>query len=258
MTDWGRGFYERTAEELRPVAARAIEHAAPVAGRRLLDVACGTGNAAIAAAQAGGRVVGLDLTPELFGPARRRAAQAGVTVEWVEGDAEELPFEDASFDVVVSTFGAMFAPRHEVAAAELARVVRPGGRLGLANWTPDGDIGALFRTVAGHAPPPAGAASPVLWGTEAYVEELFAGSGIALELHREEVVLDFASVEEAVTDFTTTFGPIVKARERLEPDGGWPPLHDDLERLFAQRGDRTAGRCGFAGEYLVVLGRAAG
>lgn len=255
---WAAGDYDTMAGLIWAVGGRIVDRLAVEPGEAVLDVACGTGNAAIPAALAGGRVVGLDLTPELFAPARRRAEAAGVTVNWVEGDAEDLPFGDGAFDVVLSTFGVMFAPRHEIAAAELARVVRPGGRFGLANWTPDGNIGALFRTVAGHAPPPAGVASPILWGTEGHVEELFAAADVALELHREEVVFDFASVEDALTTFTTRFGPIVKARERLEPEGRWEALRDDLEALFAERGDRSTGRCGFAGEYLVVVGRAAG
>jgi ubiquinone/menaquinone biosynthesis C-methylase UbiE len=132
----------------------------------VLDVACGTGNAAIRAAQAGGEVVGLDLTPELFEAGRRLAKQAGVSVEWTEGDAEAIPFENESFDVVLSTLGCMFAPRHRVTATELARVLRPGGRLGQCNWTPEGSQGEFFRALGAYVPPlPAFAQPPLLWGT---------------------------------------------------------------------------------------------
>ena len=141
-------------------------------------MACGTGNAAIRAAEAGGRVVGVDLTPALLEEGRRLADAGSVQVEWVEGDAEELPLPDESFDVVLSTFGCMFAPRHRVTALELARVLRPGGRLAVTAWTPDGAMGEFFRTVGGFLPPPPPVAEPpTLWGDEGYVRELFAGSG---------------------------------------------------------------------------------
>src|SRR5690606_26015107 len=132
----------------------------------------GTGNAAIRAAEAGGVVTALDLTPEMFEAGRRRAAEAGVEISWVEGDAEALPFDDASFDVVLSTFGVMFAPRHAVAARELVRVLRPGGRIGLATWVPDGTVGDMFRTVAAEMPaPPPIAEPPLAWGDPAHVEK---------------------------------------------------------------------------------------
>jgi ubiquinone/menaquinone biosynthesis C-methylase UbiE len=220
----------------------------------VLDVACGSGNATIPAAQTGAETVGLDITPELFEPGRRHAADAGVEIEWVAGDAEDLPFEDASFDVVVSTFGCMFAPRHEVAAAEIARVSKPGGRIGICSWTPEGNIGEFFRVIGGHLPPPpAIAASPLLWGTEDHVREIF-GDTIDLAFTREIVEIRFPSVEEVVALYEDTFGPIVKARELLEPQGRWLPLHEDLLSLFERHSVADGEDFVYGAEYLVATG----
>jgi ubiquinone/menaquinone biosynthesis C-methylase UbiE len=214
----------------------------------VLDVACGSGNAAIRAAQAGGRVVGVDLTPELFEAGRRLAARAGVEVEWVEGDAEALPVEHASFDVVVSVFGCMFAPRHEVAANELARALRSGGRLCLCAWTPESSLGEFFRTLGAHLPPPPDfAQSPLLWGSEDHVRGLFAGSAIELEFARELVEFPRMDSLEAELEFMTTkFGPLIMARRALEPQRRWRALLADLRRLLEDQQP---------GEYLVTTGR---
>lgn len=167
---WTAGDYDSIAELFWDVGAVVAETAAIEPGMKVLDVATGTGNAAIRAAQAGADVVGLDLTPELFEDARRREALAGVSVEWIEGDAEGLPFDDASFDRVLSTFGVMFAPRHQVAAGELVRACRPGGMIVLANWTPGGFFGQMIATLTSYLPPPPAIASrPTLWGEEAHV-----------------------------------------------------------------------------------------
>lgn len=220
---WSAGDDDTIAEPLWPAGARAVQ-ATGVPGDEVPDVPCGTGNVAVQAAQAGGEVVGLDLTPELFAAARARAAAAGVEVTWLEGDAEALRFDDARFDVVLSTFGCMFAPRHEVVAAELARVLRPGGRLGLCSWTPEGTIGDFFRTIGGHLPaPPPFAQPPLLWGTEKHVRALFAGTGVTLESARHAVAFPPASPEEEVEHFETKFGPLLKARELLESLGKWTP-----------------------------------
>lgn len=252
---WSAGDYDAVAEKVWEVGTRIVSRVGVSAGDEVLDVACGTGNAAIPAAAAGARVTGVDLTPELFEAARARASEAGVEVEWVEGDAEALAFDDASFDVVLSTFGCMFAPRHEVAAAELARVLRPGGRMGLCNWTPEGSIGAFFRTVAGHMPPPPPDFSPPpLWGTEDHVRELFEGTGVELELDRETVGLRFDSIEDAVAMYETKFGPVIKAREALEPEGKWQALREDLASTFEASNSAAEG-VELPAEYLVVLGR---
>lgn len=256
---WAAGDYQSIADLVWEVGDRIVRHVGVRPGDDVLDVACGTGNAAIRAAAAGGRVVGVDLTPELFESGRAMAARAGVEVEWVEGDAEALPFEDESFDVVLSTFGCMFAPRHDVTARELARVLRPGGRLGLCNWTPEGAVGDFFRTIGAHLPPPPPFATPPpLWGTERHVSEVFAGTGVELEWDRERVSFRFESAEAAVSKYETTFGPIVRAREFLEPQGRWPEARSDMAALFERVNSSGGSNIEMAAEYLVVLGRKAG
>jgi len=220
---WAAGDFGAVARlTLWEVGPRIVEAAEVGPDDRVLDVACGTGNAAIRAAAVGADVVGVDLTPELFDAGREEAAEAGVSLEWVQGDAEELPFEDESFDVVLSTFGCMFAPRHAVAAAEIARVLRPGGRVAITAWTPEGGMGSFFRTVGAYMPPPPAIAQPpVLWGSEAHVRELFADSGIELEFTRETVApAEFESTDEAIDYLSTRFGPMIMAREMLTSRAG--------------------------------------
>ena len=247
--NWATGDYAALAlRELWPLGERVVRRVNVRPGEDVLDVACGTGNAAIRAAQAGGRVVGVDLTPELFGPGCRLAEQAGVEVRWVEGDAEDLPVEDASFDVVLSTFGCMFAPRHEVTARELVRALRPGGRLGICSWTPESVVSEIFRVTARYLPPsPAFASPPWLWGSEDHVRALFAGTGIDLEFAREVAEFPpFESPEDAIAYHLTTFGPLIMARAFTERDGRWPALRNELLPLH----ERLS-----SAEYLLVLGR---
>jgi SAM-dependent methyltransferase len=246
---WAAGDYPAIAErQLWEVGPRIVQAVKVSPGEDVLDVACGTGNAALRAAQAGGRVVGIDLTPELFDAGRRLAADARVEIEWVQGDAEELPFEDQSFDVVLSTFGCMFAPRHEITAHELARVLRPGGRLGITSWIPDGGMGTFFRTVGAYLPPPSPLAEPpMLWGSEPHVEALFAGTGIELDFGREVVTPEpFESPDAALEFLSTKFGPMIMARQLAETSGRWPDLRAELEALYAR--DEPM-------EYLLTLGR---
>src|SRR5215207_4327685 len=220
---WAAGDYAAVAEvidELPPRDLLARLEITP--GQEVLDVATGTGNIAIRAAAAGAQVVGLDLTPELFDTARERANEHGVVVDWVEGDAEHLPFDDERFDHVLSAFGVQFAPRHEVVAQELARVCRPGGQIGLVNWTPEGQVGELFKIMGRYMPPPPGYASPPpLWGTEEHVRGLFAGSPLQLEFARGHSPFRFDSAEHYVAFMETHYGPTVKARERLTSEGAW-------------------------------------
>src|SRR5918995_2819526 len=171
---WATGDYPSMVETfLTPLGPRLVEACRIGPGMRVLDVAAGTGNASIPAAQAGADVTASDLTPELLDAGRARAAEAGVELDWVQADAERLPFDDASFDVVMSAIGVMFAPHHQLAADELVRVCKPGGTIGLLSWTPEGMIGALFRTIGPFAPPPPpGAQPPPLWGSEAHLGEL--------------------------------------------------------------------------------------
>ena len=249
-TTWALGDFPEVARRaLWDVGERLVRRVGVGAGEDVLDVACGTGNVALRAAQAGGRVVGLDLTPELFEAGRRLAADAGVEVEWVEGDAEDLPFEDASFDLVLSTFGVMFAPRHQVAADELVRVLRPGGRLGVCSWTPGGAQGEFFRTLGEHLPPPPPFAQPpALWGTEAHVRELFAGSGVTLEFERATAPEPepFSSGYEAADWSSENFGPMIMAKPMLEAKGVWPELREQFAQLYDKK---------IPPEYLTVLGR---
>ena len=237
---WSAGNYDAVAEGIWEAGERIVRAVDVRPGERVLDVAAGTGNAAIRAATAGGSVTALDLTPELFEAGRRRAAEAGVEIDWVEGDAEALPFEDASFDVVLSTFGVMFAPRHAVAAHEIARVLRSGGRIGIASWTPDGSVGHMFRTVGAELPPPPPVAEPPLaWGEPAHVEEIFAGTGIELRFEDEALPINpDADLGEATAFYVESFGPLIMARRVLTEQGRWAVLEAKLpavmERLLTE------------------------
>ena len=246
---WAAGDYPAIAKrQLWTVGPRIVQAVGVGPGDDVLDVACGTGNAALRAAERGASVVGVDLTPELLAEGRRLAAEDGLELDWVQGDAEELPFDDESFDVVLSAFGCMFAPRHAVTAGELARVLRPGGRLGITGWTPEGGMGTFFRTVGAYLPPPSPLAEPpTLWGSEPHVAQLFEGSGVELEFRRDVVAFEpFETSEDAVEFITTKFGPMIMARELAETAGRWPALHDELAALY----DREEPL-----EYLVTLGR---
>jgi ubiquinone/menaquinone biosynthesis C-methylase UbiE len=245
---WSAGDYPAIAErQLWPVGALVVQRLGVRLGEDVLDVACGTGNAAIRAAQAGGRVVGVDLTPELFETGRKLARDAGVEVEWIQGDAEELPCADERFDVVVSTFGCMFAPRHRVTAHELARVLRPGGRLCVTAWTPDGEMGTFFRTVGSYLPPPSALAEqPTLWGSEEHVRRLFEGTGLEIEFDRAAVAqVPFDSTDDAIEFMTTKFGPLIMARKLNEASGRWSELRATLKKLYEREQPM---------EYLIVAG----
>lgn len=256
---WAAGDYAVVADRItEPVAPIVVERAGVAAGQDVLDVATGTGNVALLAAQAGARATGLDLTPELFGTARSRAAAMGVEVDWVEGDAEQLPFADASFDHVTSVFGVQFAPRHEVAAAELARVCRPGGTIVLANWTPQGAIGNLFKILGGYLPkPPAYASPPPLWGTEEHVARLFASTGVELETTRLTTPLAYDSADDYVSFMETQYGPTLKARERLTGEGTWDACRAEIVAMMDERNE-ASGTLLVPAEYLLLIGRKQG
>lgn len=229
---WSVGDYDAIATLFWEVGAIVVEAAGIEPGMTVLDVATGTGNAAIRAAQAGAEVTGLDLTPELFEAARERAAAAEVTVEWIEGDAEALPFEDASFDRVLSTFGVMFAPRQKIAAAELARVLRPGGRVVVASWTPGGFFGQLIGRLIHHMPPPPEIASPVLWGDERHVRTLLGGQ-LLLDQEAHTVQLRAPCADAMAAEFERAFGPFVLARMALGDDG-FAAVRDDFRALVEE------------------------
>ncbi len=257
---WAAGDYASVADRItEPVAPLVVERAGITAGQDVLDVATGTGNAALHAAAAGAHATGLDLTPELFDTARSRAAAMGVEVEWVEGDAEQLPFGDASFDRVTSVFGVQFAPRHEVAAAELARVCRPGGMIVLANWTPQGAIGNLFKVLGGYMPkPPPYASPPPLWGSEEHVAALFAGTGVELETTRLTTPLDFDSADDYVSFMETQYGPTLKARERLSGEGTWDACRAEIVEMMDGRNEASGNTLSVPAEYLLLIGRKQG
>jgi ubiquinone/menaquinone biosynthesis C-methylase UbiE len=233
---WASGDFHAVAARMSLVSEHLVDFADLHAGWRVLDVATGSGNAAIAAARLGATAVGVDYVPALLERGRERAAAEGLSVELVEGDAEALPFPDASFDAVTSVFGSMFAPDQRQAAAEILRVTRPGGTIALVSWSPDGFIGDLFRTTATHVPPPAGLSSPMLWSTEPHLRELF-GDGIAsLEVTDRTFTFRFESAQEFVDFFRRWYGPTLKAFAALEEDAQ-AALESDLVAL-AQRYDR--------------------
>ena len=207
---WASGDYSAVAALIVPVAERLVDLADLRAGSRVLDVATGSGNAALAAARLACEVVGIDYVETLLDRARERAAAEGLTIDLQIGDAELLAFASSSFDAVVSVFGSMFAPNHEQTAHEIARVTRPGGTIALASWTPDGFLGALFRTVAQFAPPPAGLASPMAWGTADHLASLF-GPDVRWSHTTETFTWRFPSAEAFVGYFTEHYGPTLKA-----------------------------------------------
>jgi len=221
-------------------------------GMKVLDVACGTGNTTMPAARAGAAVTGVDIAPNLLEQARSRASQEGLSVQFDEGDAETLPYPDASFDLVLSMFGAMFAPRPEVVAAELLRVCRPGGAIAMGNWTPAGFTGKLFKTTARHVPPPPGVPPPVLWGDEATVRQRF-GSRVS-KLTCTPQIAEFrydAPPAGVVQLFRRYFGPTQTAFAKLDP-AGQAALAADLESVWAQANEAKDGTTFVQNEYLEV------
>lgn len=256
---WSSGDYPDIARTIEDVADHLAQAGGAAAGASVLDVACGNGNVALAAARAGARVVGVDITPALLEDARARAAREGLEVEWVEGDAEALPVGDGAFDAVLSSFGVMFAPRHEIAAGELVRACRPGGRIALAAWTPEGLNGRLFATMGPHLPPPPeGWRPPIFWGVPDYVGGLLGPHGVEVETERRTVGIAAESVEDWVDYLERVLGPVVIAKRLLAPDGRWAPVREQLAALFAEA--NTAGDGTFAAEteYLLTTGTRAG
>ena len=246
---WASGDFAEIATLIVSVAERLVDAADLRAGTTVLDVATGSGNAAIAAARLGCRVVGVDYVPSLLERGRERAAAERLDIGFVEGDAEELPFEDTAFDGVVSVYGAMFEPDHARAAAELVRVCRPGGTIALAGWTPGGFLGEMFRTIAAHVPPPPGVTSPMLWGTERHLLDLFGGA-VTWTHRRRTFTFRFTSAGDFVQTFVRYYGPTLKAAEAAGPD-----LLSDLEELVT-RWNRLPepGPIAVPGTYLESVG----
>ena len=244
---WASGDFAVIGTTLQIVGEQLCEAADVRGGERVLDVAAGNGNATLAAARRFATVTSTDYVPALLERGRARAAADGLDVTFQVADAEVLPFRAGLFDVVLSTFGVMFAPDHRQSSRELLRVCRPGGRIGLASWTPEGFIGDLFRTTAAHVPPPAGVASPLLWGTEAHLEQLFSGAA-AITHRRRHFAFRYKSASHFVDVFRTYYGPTHKAFAALDAHGQ-AALEADLLALL-RKADR--GRAGLVveGEYL--------
>jgi SAM-dependent methyltransferase len=249
---WASGDFAVIGTTLQIVGETLSEAVDLRANERVLDVACGNGNATLAAARRFARVTGADYVPELLAKAHARALAEGLDIELVEADAEALPFADASFDVVLSTFGVMFAPNHAQAASELVRVTRPGGRIGLANWTPEGFIGGLFRVVGRHVPPPAGLVPPPSWGKREHVEALFGDAVSSLTTVRKDFAFRYASAAHFIDVFRTFYGPTHKAFAALD-ERGRAALHADLEALVAEHDKGGGGSLVVPAEYLEIV-----
>jgi SAM-dependent methyltransferase len=249
---WASADYGAVAARIMLIAERLVDTADLQAGQRVLDVATGTGNAALAAARLGCEVTGIDYVPELLERGRARAAAEGLQVAFQEGDAERLAFPDASFDAVLSVLGVMFTPDQERAAAELARVCRPGGTIALANWTPQGFIGQLFKTVGRHVPPPAGVTPPPLWGTEERLHQLLGSATSALRSERRVFVFRFRSPEDFAGFFRDNYGPVHKAFAALD-EPGQQRLHHDLVELAKDFDRATGPSVAMPAEYLETI-----
>jgi ubiquinone/menaquinone biosynthesis C-methylase UbiE len=250
---WSKGDFAMVANLVYHPAEQLAEALDLVPDERVLDVASGSGNLALAAARrTWGNVVSSDYVPSLLERGRERAAAERLEIEFVEADAQDLPFEDASFDVVTSIYGVMFAPDQQKAADELLRVVKPGGRIGLGSWCPDGSVGTMFKTISKHAPPPPGVPSPLLWGTEEHVRELFGDGVSELRAERRVSRQPFRTPDHYIEFFRTYFGPTKTAYERVGAEGEGA-LTDDL-RTFLE-GANTAGERGMVleADYLEVI-----
>ena len=250
---WSEGDFSVVAAMVVMAAEDLAESLEIIPGERVLDVACGSGNGAIAAARrAWGNATGAAFVPALLERGRERAHAERLEIEFVEADAENLPFEDASFDVVMSIFGAMFAPDQPRAAAELLRVCRPGGRIGMANWVPDSFVGEMFRTTTKHAPLPPGLDPPVLWGTEERLRELFGDGVSSLSVSRRTLRQRFRSSDHWFEIFRTYFGPTKVAFERVGPEGE-AALEADLRDLLERSNDAGDRALVLPTDYLEVV-----
>jgi ubiquinone/menaquinone biosynthesis C-methylase UbiE len=255
---WALGDYRAVAVDVIPDLGPILVAAAGVRrGDRVLDVAAGTGNAAVPAALTGAEVVASDLTPELFPAGRAYAAQRGVELTWEEADAEALPYPDASFDVVLSCVGVMFAPHHQQAADELVRVCRPGGRIGLISWTPTGFVGEMFRTMKPYAPPPPpGAQPPPLWGDEAHVRALLGDRVTDVVARRQTLTVEGYATPEAWRDYwKSVYGPTIAAYRNIADDPERVAALDRDLAALGERFDRGTGSTVFNWEYLLLTAR---
>jgi SAM-dependent methyltransferase len=250
---WMSGDYGTFAKYLEPGAMEFLERISVPAGAEMLDVACGAGQISIPAARAGARVTGVDIATNSIERARARAQDEGLDARFEEGDAEMLPYADASFDVVVSLFGAMFAPRPDRVASGLVRVCRPGGRIVMGNWTPGGFIGQMFKVIGKHVPPPPLMPSPLLWGDEATVRGRLSDVVAELTLTKRMYPFQYPfPPSEVVEHFRTYYGPTNRAFDALDEAGG-DALRRDLERLWTEHNTGADGTTSIESEYLEVV-----
>jgi len=250
---WSSGDWPGFAPIIQVIADEVVDHIGAGEGDDFLDVATGSGNAAIAAAQRGATVTGLDLVPELIDAARARFAEAGLEAELVVGNAEELPFANESFDRVSSIFGAMFAPRHQMAADELVRVARPGATIAVTAWTPEGMNGQMFKMIGEHMPPPPeGFVPPAMWGNEEHVRELFSGSNLEVGFEKRMADWEWDSIEDWLDYCEQKLGPIVVAKATLEPQGKWEAARDALAELERRYNEADDGSMRVRAEYLLT------
>jgi ubiquinone/menaquinone biosynthesis C-methylase UbiE len=251
---WSLGDYRELARQFEPTAIALVEACEVGPGMEVLEVAAGTGNLAVAAARRGARVVATDLTPRQVELGRERSAAAGLDIEWREADAEDLPFDDGRFDVAASTFGAQFAPRPQVAAAELFRVVRSGGTVGMANWTPQGYLGRQIDIASGYGPPPEAIPSPLAWGEPEVVRERLGELAVSVELQPRMAPTRFDS-KQAAREFQERYnGPLIALRNTLPPER-YAALMTDLDQLVDQFNRATDGTVAIDVEYLLVVAR---
>ena len=254
---WASGDYALMVDMwITPIGRRLAAACGLSPGVRVLDVAAGSGNASIPAAARGARVTATDLTPELLEAGRRRAEAEGLVLDWETADAENLPYDDDSFDVVMSAIGVMFAPHHQRAADELVRVCRPGGTIGLLSWTPEGQIGALFRMMKPYAPPPPPGSQPApLWGSEEHLQGLFGGRVAFHTLVREPLeITAFEQPHDYAEHFKTYYGPTIGVRANAERNGVADEFDAALDRFSDEWNRGTSDRARFEQEYLVAAG----
>ena len=249
---WMAGDFGQIARFAEQECATFVNRLGLQPGMQVLDVACGTGNQSLPAARAGATVTGVDIATNLLAQARQRAANEGLAITFQEGDAEALPFPDASFDVVLTMFGAMFAPRPDLTAAELLRVCKPGGRVAMGNWTPTGFVGTMFRLTAQHVPPPPGVPPPTLWGDEATVRQRLGAGASAIRCTPRFCDFHYPFPPAEVVDyFRRYFGPTQRAFEHLDA-AGQQALRDALVKVWTDNNLASDGTTRVPGEYLEV------